>query len=217
MTILFPARRLASSAVALAVLVSGAACTPQPESQDGAMSDSSVSDDGRDDGGDGGSAELDYAALPSAQEEIPRARALIEDLGRIVEESAPVGPWEWKGNDDRVQCDSTPEVGKLANGVTASYTAKNEIPADQFEKIQRALVDRAKQEGFSYDGAYVNDPGNWDISLVAPDGRSLALAGKTYLVFQARTGCRRDTFEGDMYQYMPELRPENRTETTPGG
>ena len=115
-----------------------------------------------------------------------------------------------------MQCDSTPDVSKLANGATASYTARNEIPAEQFEDVQRALVDRAKQDGFSYDGAYVNDPGNWDISLTAADGRSLALAGGKYLVFQARTGCRRDTFEGDMYQYMPELRPENRAETPPG-
>lgn len=172
MTIWIPARRLAAGTAVMVVLVCGAACTSQPEGQDGAMSDTTTSDNGRVDGHDGGSAELDYAALPSAQEEIPRARALIEDLGRIVEESAPVGPWEWKGNDDRVQCDSTPEVGKLANGVTASYSAKNQIPADQFETVQRALVDRAKQDGFTYDGAYTNDPGNWDISLVAPDGRS---------------------------------------------
>lgn len=159
---------------------------------------------------------FDLATMPTADEEVPAMDALIAELAHIIDSITPVGPWEYLRFNDRVTCDAPENVDKAATIGLRHYVATTSVPADKLEQVQQALFDRAAKDGFTYEGAYANEPGNWDITLRHPDGRTLNLADGGNVLLTGNTGCRRDTFEGDRYQYRPELRPENRAEETPG-
>lgn len=159
---------------------------------------------------------FDLATMPTADEEIPAMDALIGELAEIIDSITPVGPWKYMDFNDRVTCDAPENVDKAATMKLRNYISTTGVPAEKLEQVQQALFDRAAQDGFTYEGAYANEPGDWDVTLRHPDGRTLRLADGGNVLLTGNTGCRRDTFEGDRYQYRPELRPENRPEETPG-
>ena len=153
---------------------------------------------------------FDLATMPTADEEIPAMDALIGELAEIIDSITPVGPWKYLRSNDRVTCDGPGDVGKTSSISLRNFTSAVSVPAEKLEQVQQALFDRAAQDGFTYEGAYANEPGDWDVTLRHPDGRTLRLADGGNVLLTGNTGCRRDTFEGDRYQYRPELRPENR-------
>lgn len=133
---------------------------------------------------------VDTVALPTAENETARMRSLVVTLAQEVEAISPVGPWDWVGLDNPMECPDGPN-GKSWNVSSASYGSAVSIPAEDWDSVIARISSLVEAEGLSFDTVLHNEPGNRDLRATSPDGRQLRIGDRGLTTLSFETGCRR--------------------------
>lgn len=133
---------------------------------------------------------VDTVSLPTAEDETARMRSLVEALAQEVEAISPVGPWDWVGLDNPMECPDGPN-GKSWNVSSASYGSAVSVPAEDWDSVIARISSLVEAEGLSFDTTFHNKPGNRDLRATAPDGRQIRIGDRGLTTLSFETGCRR--------------------------